>query len=76
MAWTLRFINNARKPAQHRKLDRISLEEIVIAISHVLRLLQRRKFGKEYESLMKSNRKRLHLIDQLNLYLDEGLIKG
>ena len=75
MAWVLRFGANARKPASLRKLQGISIVEMENATSHVLRLLQREVFAEEYESLVKGNKKRLPLIDQLNLYLDKGLIR-
>ena len=74
MAWVLRFITNVRKPVSQRMLQRISLLEMEKATSHVLRLLQRGTFAEEYVSLEKGDKKKYRLIDQLNLYLDKGLI--
>ena len=53
MAWMLRFIDNVKNPASQRKLHGISLLEREKATSHVLRLLQRSTYAKEYESLEK-----------------------
>ena len=75
MAWVLRFVTNVKKPVSQKKLQRISLSEMEKATSHVLRLLQRGTFAEEYESLEKRDNKKHHLIDQLNLYLDTGLIR-
>ena len=74
MAWMLMFFTNVRKPVSQRKLQRISLSEMEKATSHVLRLLQRGTFAEAYESLEKRDKNKHHLIDQLNLYLDKGLI--
>ena len=75
MAWMLRYRDNIRKPASERKLEELSLEEEKEATSHVLKLLQRAEFAEEYVYLKKGETKKLHLVDQLNLYLDEGLIR-
>ena len=74
MAWVLRFNTNVRKPVLQRKLPRISLSEMEKATSHVLRLLQRGTFAEEYESLEKGDKKKYHLIDQLNLYLGADMM--
>ena len=58
MAWMLRFIDNVTKPASQRKLQDISILELEKATSHVLRLLQRRTYAKEYESLEKGDVKK------------------
>ena len=42
---------------------------------YVLRPLQGGTFAEEYESLEKGDKKKYHLIDQLNLYLDKRLIR-
>ena len=63
-----------RKPVSQRKLPRISLSEMEKATSHVLRLLQRGTFAEEYESLEKGDKKKYHLIDQLNLYLGADMM--
>ena len=74
MAWMLRFIDNVTKPVSQRKLQDISILELEKATSHVLRLLRRSTYAKEYESLEKGDKKKCHLINQLNLFLDKGLI--
>ena len=68
MAWMLRFIDNVTKPVSQRKLQDISILELEKATSHVLRLLQRSTYAKEYESLEKGDKKKCHLIDQLNFF--------
>ena len=76
MAWMLRFIDNVKVSASQRKLhNEITLLEREKATSHVLRLLQRSAYGKEYESLERNEIGKSHLIKQLNLYLDNGLIR-
>ena len=74
MAWVLRFITNVKKTVSQRKLRRICLSEIEKATPHVLRLLQRSTFAEDSETLEKGDKRKRHLIDQLNLYLDKGLI--
>ena len=74
MAWMLRYIYNKGKPASERRLQELSLEEEIKATSHVLKLVQRTEFSKEYVSLKKGEMK-LHLVNQLNLFLDKGLIR-
>ena len=75
MAWMLRFIFNVRKPVSQRRLQDISVRELDVATLHVLRLLQRSTYVKEYESLEKGDKGKCHLINQLNLFLDKRVIR-
>ena len=41
----------------------------------MVRLIQRSEYTKEYKSLERGKKEKLHLINQLNLYLEKGLIR-
>ena len=75
MAWVLRYIQNLKRPTSQRKLGGLVLEEEQGAIPHVIKLIQRAEYTKEYISLERGGKGKLHLVDQLNLYLDEGIIR-
>ena len=68
-------MEKAREAAHKRELEVLTLKEVEEAKSHVLRLIQRSEYNEEYNSLERGDKRKLHLINQLNLYMDKGLIK-
>ncbi|XP_066984713.1 uncharacterized protein [Macrobrachium rosenbergii] len=75
-AWTLRFLNNCRSSTNMKRHGELTLEELQELKNKTIAIIQREFFQEEYESLMKGVRKpQLALVHQLNLYLDNRVIR-
>ncbi|KAL5009405.1 hypothetical protein ScPMuIL_014986 [Solemya velum] len=76
VSYIFRFIGNCRKRLSQRNYNSLKCEEMKEASVTLLRAVQRKSYIKEMDNLKSINTKRLPLVKQLRLYLDNnGLLR-